>query len=175
MDSLVNGNVWRVLFGYWEVRVLVEYRKATVEDIDLVAKIRLEFLSEVNNINNDDEKFQLHESIRHYMSCAIADESFVSWLAIENEEVVAISGVSFYTLPPNKKCLNGKVAYISNMYTYPSHRNRGIASKLFDLTVKEAKKRDCTKISLNATDMGRSLYEKYGFTDTVNDMVYYTC
>ena len=152
---------------------MIEYRKATVDDVDLVSKIRLEFLSEVNNINCDQEKSKLYESIRHYMSFAIADESFVSWLAIENEEVIAISGISFYTLPPNKKCPNGKVAYINNVYTYPSHRNRGIASKLFDLTIQVAKQRDCTKISLNTTDMGRSLYEKYGFTDTVNDMVYY--
>jgi GNAT superfamily N-acetyltransferase len=105
---------------------------------------------------------------------SLADGSFVSWIAIENGEIVATSGVSFYTLPPNKNSPNGKVAYISNMFTYPKYRKQGIASKLFDLTVNEAKENKCVKILLNATDMGRPIYEKYGFKDTKNDMVFYT-
>ena len=73
-----------------------------------------------------------------------------------------------------KKCPTGKVTYISNMFTYPEYRKHGIATKLFALTVEEAKKQGCIKILLNATDMGRPLYEKFGFKDTANDMVYYT-
>lgn len=152
---------------------MIEYRKATVDDIENISKIRAIFLSEVNNIDDEDERNDLYLSIKQYMGSAIPNENFVSWLAIENDEIIGASGVSFYIYPPNQNCPNGKVAYISNMYTFPEHRKRGIASKLFDLTVEEAKKRSCLKIILNATDMGRGLYERYGFTDTKNDMVYY--
>ena len=152
---------------------MIEYRKANVDDIEAISRIRVEFLSEVNYIDDEIERDKLFENIKRYMMKMIPNKEFVSWLAIDNNKIIGISGVSFYEYPPNQKCLNGKVAYISNMYTYPEHRKRGIASKLFELTVEEAKERGCNKISLNTTDMGRGLYEKFGFTDTKNDMVFY--
>lgn len=50
-----------------------------------------------------------------------------------------------------------------NMYTNPNYRRRGIASKTLDLLVAASKERGITSITLEATLMGRPLYEKYGF------------
>ena len=57
--------------------------------------------------------------------------------------------------------LEYKKAYIMNMYTVPEYRRRGIAYQTLDKLVKEAKERGISAISLEATDMGRPLYEKY--------------
>ena len=46
----------------------------------------------------------------------------------------------------------------------------GIAYKTLDLLVKAAKSRGITAISLEATDMGRPLYEKYGFVKMEHEM-----
>lgn len=56
------------------------------------------------------------------------------------------------------------------MYTAPDHRRQGIACKTLDLLVKDARSRGITAISLEATDMGRPLYEKYGFVKANNEM-----
>lgn len=50
-----------------------------------------------------------------------------------------------------------------NMYTDSAYRRRGIAYKTLDLLVSAARKRGVSAISLEATDMGLPLYEKYGF------------
>ena len=60
-----------------------------------------------------------------------------------------------------------------NMYTVPEHRGKEIASKLLEYLMEEARDRGCTKVTLNASKMGRPLYEKRGFTDLHNDMVFY--
>ena len=57
-----------------------------------------------------------------------------------------------------------------NMYTHPEYRRRGIATKMLDILVKEICERGITAISLEATDMGRPLYEKYGFINMENEM-----
>lgn len=57
-----------------------------------------------------------------------------------------------------------------NMYTKPKFRRQGIAYKTLDLLVKAAKSRGITVISLEATDMGRPLYEKYGFVKMEHEM-----
>lgn len=59
-----------------------------------------------------------------------------------------------------------------NMYTKPNYRNRGIATKLLQYLVAEAELRNCKKLTLNASQMGRPLYEKYGFKEVKDGMVY---
>lgn len=50
-----------------------------------------------------------------------------------------------------------------NMYTKPKWRRKGIGSALLEKLLKESKKRGINEITLHATPIGRSLYEKYGF------------
>ncbi len=50
-----------------------------------------------------------------------------------------------------------------NMYTNPKYRRKGIAYKTLDMLIKDSKSKGIFSISLEATDMGRPLYEKYGF------------
>ena len=64
----------------------------------------------------------------------------------------------------------GKKAYIMNMYTKPEYRRKGIAYKTLDLLVAEAKQRGIYAISLEATDMGKPLYDKYGFVKMNDEM-----
>ena len=56
------------------------------------------------------------------------------------------------------------------MYTDPEYRRRGIAFKTLDILVKDIKNKGITTISLEATEMGRPLYEKYGFVAMNNEM-----
>ena len=63
-----------------------------------------------------------------------------------------------------------KKAYIMNMYTAPAYRRQGIAFHTLDLLVKDAKKQGVSQIALEATDMGRPLYEKYGFVKMEDEM-----
>ena len=57
-----------------------------------------------------------------------------------------------------------------NMYTDPEYRRKGIAIPTLDMLIKEAKKRGITAISLEATVMGRPLYEKYRFIKMNDEM-----
>ena len=64
----------------------------------------------------------------------------------------------------------GKKAYIMNMYTAPEYRRKGIAIHTLDLLVKDAREQGVSQITLEATEMGRSLYEKYGFVKMEDEM-----
>lgn len=56
------------------------------------------------------------------------------------------------------------------MYTAPEFRRRGIAYHTLDLLVKTALEKGISHITLEATDMGRPLYEKYGFIKMNDEM-----
>ena len=57
-----------------------------------------------------------------------------------------------------------------NMYTHPDYRRLGIATKTLKLLVVDAKEKGIKAISLEATDMGRPLYEKFGFVKMNDEM-----
>jgi len=60
-----------------------------------------------------------------------------------------------------------------NMLTFPGYRNQGIGAELLKRIVEEAKQLGYKKITLNASEMGRPLYEKYGFKDVDNAMDFF--
>ena len=78
--------------------------------------------------------------------------------------------VSFYQVMPTYHNPTGKKAYIMNMYTAPEYRRQGIAFHTLDLLVNDAMKQGVSQIALEATDMGRPLYEKYGFVKMEDEM-----
>ncbi len=147
------------------------YRKATMEDINELVRLRMEFLNEVQDSDRQNDE-QLAKKTFEYLKINMQNDSFISWLALDDNKIVGTSGIYFYTVPPSYKNISGKTAYIMNMYTIPGYRSKGIANELFNSVVKEARDRGCGKITLNATDMGRPLYLKNGFVDSHGDMVY---
>lgn len=149
------------------------FRKATLIDIEELIDFRIRMRNEREDSIDGVELDKFKENSYKYFQEHISDNSFISWVVEENGKIEAVSGISFYFVPPTYSNTSGEVAYIMNMYTNPCYRRKGIATKLLDLLVKEAEERKLTKVILNASDMGRHLYEKYGFKDGVDDMVYY--
>ena len=83
---------------------------------------------------------------------------------------IGAGGVSFYQVMPTYHNPTGKKAYIMNMYTAPEYRRQGIAIHTLDLLVNDAREQGVSQIALEATDMGRALYEKYGFVKMEDEM-----
>jgi GNAT superfamily N-acetyltransferase len=152
------------------VITLIQYRKANIRDIDNLVKLRIQFLKEIGSMEPSEKDNILEKSLYDYFNESITKDEFAAWLAIDNEKIVATSGVSFYMVPPSFKNITGKVAYIMNMYTISDYRRQGIAAILFEKIINEAKDRGYNRITLNATNQGRPLYEKFGFKELSNEM-----
>ena len=98
------------------------------------------------------------------------NKTHIAYLVFDGEKFVGAGGISFFRVMPTFNNPSGNKAYIMNMYTSPSYRRKGIAYKTLDLLVLSAKERGISSISLEATEMGRSLYEKYGFIKMNDEM-----
>ena len=146
------------------------YKTATIDDLDVLAKTRIEVLRAANKLDDNVDMSLVERESREYYQKALADGSHVAVLVYDGEQFAGAGGVSFYTVMPTYHNTSGKKAYIMNMYTKPEYRRKGIAYHTLDILVDACKRRNITHITLEATEMGRALYEKYGFVTMQDEM-----
>ena len=146
------------------------YKKAKLEDIDILTKTRIEVLKAANQLPDNTDMSEVERETYNYYQKALRDGSHIAYLVFDEDRFVGAGGVSFFQVMPTYHNPSGNKAYIMNMYTHPEYRRKGVALKTLDLLVKDAKNKGVTAISLEATDMGRPLYEKYGFINTDHEM-----
>jgi ribosomal protein S18 acetylase RimI-like enzyme len=140
---------------------MITYRKADITDIPQLVELRLLFLKEIYpkaDISQDDV---LKDHLRDYLTEHLSKNSFVNWFANAEGKVVASAGIVFYNQPPLYHNLEGKVAYILNVYTLPAFRRKGIAKVLMQKLMEEAIERNTGKVSLHTSKDGRLLYEQF--------------
>lgn len=146
------------------------YKKADIADIHFLTKTRVEVLRAANRLPEDADLSLVERESRLYYEQALLQGSHVAYLVFDKEDFAGCGGISFYTVMPTYHNPSGRKAYIMNMYTKPEYRRQGIALKTLSLLVQEAKSRGITQIALEATEMGRPLYERFGFTLVRNEM-----
>ncbi len=146
------------------------YKKATIEDIDLLTRTRIEVLRAANKLSDDIDMSEVEKQSYNYYLRALADGMHTAYLVFDDETFIGAGGVSYYRVMPTYHNPSGKKAYIMNMYTKEEYRRKGIAYKTLDLLIQDARAKDIKVISLEATDMGRPLYEKYGFSKMSDEM-----
>lgn len=151
------------------------YKRATIDDLEMLTETRICVLRAANKLSDEVDMIEVREQTYEYYKKALSEEMHVAYLVFDEELFVGAGGVSFFGVMPTYHNATGKKAYIMNMYTKPEYRRRGIAYKTLDLLVDEAKKRGITAISLEATDMGKPLYEKYGFVKMMDEMELAEC
>lgn len=148
----------------------ITYKRATLKDIEILTKTRIEVLRAANKLSDETDMSELEKRSYSYYQKALSDGSHIACLVFDGSRLVGTGGVSFFQVMPTYHNPGGNKAYIMNMYTIPSYRRRGIAYKTLDMLVQASKNKGVTAISLEATEMGRPLYEKYGFVKMENEM-----
>ena len=149
---------------------IFEYKKASIEDIDELVRTRIIVLRAANKLLDDEDMSVVEEESYAYYRRTLETGEHIAYLVYDNGKFIGAGGVSFYQVMPTYHNPTGKKAYIMNMYTAPEYRRQGIAFHTLDLLVKDAKEQGVLQIALEATDMGRPLYERYGFVKMEDEM-----
>ena len=146
----------------------ITYNKLTVNDLDVFIKMRINQLRE----EGAKEDIDLEPALKDYYLRHLSDGTFVSWLALDNDRIIGTSGMSIVEKPPYFGCPSGKIGLLSNMFTDPSYRRKGIAKTLLSKVIDEAKTQGCGTVQITASNMGVLLYSDYGFEKNENFMQY---
>lgn len=146
----------------------MEYKIATKEDIDMLMGIRLEMLRKVNELSDD---YVFSEELIANSKRYFLEGNQTTSIALKNGKVVACASMSYIEMMPTFLHPTGNRAHLMNVYTNADYRRKGVARKLVQMLIDEAKGKGVTEISLDATDLGRPLYETLGFCASDECMV----
>lgn len=146
----------------------IAYKRLTEKELDTFIDMRINQLRE----EGAKEEVDLVPALKGYYTRHMADGTFVSWLALDGEDIIGTSGMSFVEKPPYFGCPSGKIGLLSSMFTDPKYRRKGIAKELLSRVVNDARDYGCGTIRITASDMGVKLYMDFGFVHNDNFMQY---
>lgn len=149
---------------------IFKYQRAAIEDIEELVRTRILVLRAANKLSDEADMSVAEQESYTYYKRALETGEHIAYLVYDQGTFIGAGGVSFYQVMPTFHNPTGKKAYIMNMYTAPGYRRQGIAFHTLDLLIKHAEAQGVLQISLEATDMGRPLYEKYGFVKMEDEM-----
>jgi len=140
------------------------FRKLNKNDKELFINLRFAYLNEEHNPDEIGME-QLKNNLNLYFEKHIMENDFIGIVGEYNGEIVSTGYFVISEKPPNPSFINGKVGTLLNIYTFPEYRNKGIAKKLIEEIIKEAKLMGISRIDLKATEAGYNLYKKLGFKE----------
>jgi GNAT superfamily N-acetyltransferase len=140
-------------------------RRAESKDIPILIEFRERmFRSFVDDFSDYDE---MNEVAFKYFADKLEKNEVVAWVAENGERrIIACVAMSFYVLPPKPWNRDGRYGYVSNMFTEPSHRKKGLGGKLLQGALDYAKEIGIKSVTLHATEIGAQLYHSFGFRET---------
>jgi GNAT superfamily N-acetyltransferase len=113
----------------------ISYRRARLDDIEILVDYRIRLLNEVFNHQKDEETETLKKELQ------------------------------VWQLPPWYDCKSGRLGYIFNMYTIPEARRKGVCTRLLSELIKEAELSGLTYLHVYSSDDSISIYRKAGFVE----------
>jgi ribosomal protein S18 acetylase RimI-like enzyme len=138
-------------------------RKAGLNDLELLIKLRFDFLYSLNEFVSAEKQRSLTNELTDYFRSYLNSSDLVVLLC-ESEKTVA--GTAFLIIshkPAHPLFVNGKTGTIQNVLVYPPFRRQSIATRLIQYLLKEAKSQNVSLVDLHATPEGSTLYRKLGF------------
>lgn len=147
---------------------MIEIKISTKNDIERLMSIRFEMLKVVNNLP---EEYEYSDEIINESRDYFLNGDQMTVLAIDGDAVIGCASMSFLKIMPTFDHPTGKRAHLMNVYTRHEYRRQGIAQKMVELLIEKTWEKGATEISLDATTLGRPLYERIGFSDSTECMV----
>jgi len=142
----------------------ITFRLADSEDALQLADLRWRLKTDdSSNFSTTDRA----DFVAAFVACMTADSGrhlpFFHWVADLEGRLIAVMSVRKVQKVPSPHCLDRYWGYLTNCYTLPDYRNRGVGSSLL-IAVKEwAKEQELELLIVWPSDRAYAFYERSGF------------
>ncbi len=140
-------------------------RRAVAADIPSLIRLRWEVCVEQGAADPADAASYraYHDALEAFLRHHVADEPCQIWVAEAGGEIVATSTLWLFPVLPWPRGLDQWYGYVTNVYTVPAFRRRGLARRLMERLREVAAEHGATELLLETSAEAAPLYERLGF------------
>ena len=145
-------------------------KQASIGELEKLMEWRMEVLHDVFAIPENENTQDLYMANREYYQKSLQSGEHIAIFAEMDGVTAGCGGLCLYREMPSPDNPDGRCAYLMNIYTRESYRGNGVGNTVVRWLVNYAKEQGITKIYLETSECGRTLYENIGFRDMQNYM-----
>ncbi|HQU85622.1 MAG TPA: GNAT family N-acetyltransferase [Pyrinomonadaceae bacterium] len=137
------------------------FRTANEEDFPFLAEMRWDFRQESGEEIAVVEKAEFIEKCIDFLEEKA--QVYTYWIAEIEGKIVSHIFVHTVSLVPRPCKIEDAFAYLTNVYTKPEFRRKGIGAKLLDHVIEWAKTKDFELLLVYPSDEAIDFYKRFGF------------
>lgn len=153
----------------------MKIRLAEVNDIDFLIDMRWNFTLEYRDNISEDEYNSFYDEYHQFLVNAIKNENWYIWVAEDNGIIISHIFLELIHKVPRPGRNTYPFVYMTNVYTLPEYRNKGIGSKLINKINDWVKEKKYEFIIVWPSDKSINFYKRNGFrqcTEPMENMFY---
>lgn len=140
-----------------------------INDLDLLVEHRMLMWRDIHPELSSELEDHRHLT-RNWVQEKLLEKKLVPFIVKTKSEEVAGSGcILIQEDQPRPSVRKSEHPYLLSMYTLPKFREKGVASLVVKEAIDWSISHGYDRITLHASDQGKSIYEKFGFQQT-NEM-----
>lgn len=142
----------------------MEFRTAAKEDIPSLVKMRIAYSLETYGELSETFEKKMCLELPDYFERHL-DKDLRAYIALDGSEVVSTALLLVIEKPINPLVPSGQNGVVLNVFTKLENRHKGLAARLMQMLLADAKSQGLDYVELKATKSGYPLYKKLGFSD----------
>lgn len=147
-------------------------RLAEEKDIQQLIGMRWDFTIEHDESKKNAPRLDFEKECRIFLEKAIADEQWFIWGAEEQGKIVSHIYIELINKVPRPGRITRPFAFMTNVYTVPEYRNKGIGSKLLNFVNDWIEENNYEFVIVWPSDDSVEFYKRNGYEQCSEPMTY---
>ncbi|MDP5273591.1 GNAT family N-acetyltransferase [Chengkuizengella axinellae] len=148
-------------------------RLAEAKDIKQLIKMRWDSTIEVDESKKNESYDDFEKECQIFLENALNSSQWYIWVAAEKETVVSHIYIELIQKVPRPGRTTYPFAYMTNVYTVPKYRNKGVGSKVLGSINKWIKENNYEFVIVWPSDEAINYYKKNGYVHCTEPMEYF--
>lgn len=148
-------------------------RLADLSDIEALVDMRLSFTFEDRDAADSGSRQEFEAECTAFLADAITSGRWQIWMAELDGEKVAHAFVALIDKVPRPIRENARIAYLTNVYTRPEFRGRGIGTTLIRHCQEAARAAKVELMIVWPSDESVDFYKREGFADPDEPLIWH--
>ncbi|MEC5425842.1 GNAT family N-acetyltransferase [Virgibacillus sp. C22-A2] len=148
-------------------------RLAEAKDIKQLIKMRWDFTIEYDDSKKDESFVEFEKEFQSFLENALKSRQWFIWVVEENRKIVSHIYIELIQKVPRPGRITYPFAYMTNVYTVPEYRNKGIGSKLLGSINNWIKENNYEFVIVWPSDESINYYKGNGYVHCAEPMEYF--